>query len=370
MNWFVLSAIFILGIVFVFLGFSLTGIGAFSWYVAASLIGLILVYPLVWYDVLPYAWDQLVRALAHGAMGLVSLLLAFLVVRAIVFIPLMVVKTDLASFAFSTPVTIGMLAVAVVLLGVGHWKARRGPEIRTVQVPVDGLPDGLNHYTILQISDLHAGAGIPRQYVEQVVEKTLNQPVDCIVLTGDIADGDFRKYQHRVEPISRLTGRAPVLYCSGNHEYLRDSEQWFSYFRELGIQVLLNQYTIVSKKDHSILFAGVIDRAARDIDPLAGPMIAKSVAGSPPVDLRILLAHRPELAKAAEGHFDLQLSGHIHAGQFFPWSSLIRLFQPFAVGLKKWGSLWVYTNAGTGFWGPPFRLGTTSEITLIKIVPK
>ncbi|AUD00818.1 metallophosphoesterase [Spirosoma pollinicola] len=119
---------------------------------------------------------------------------------------------------------------------------------------------------------------------------------------------------------------------------------------------------------NSILFAGVVDPAARDIDPQAGPDIDQSLAGSPPVDLRILLAHQPNLAKAAEAHFDLQLSGPTHAGQFFPWSILIRLFQPFAVGLKKWGSLWVYTNAGTGFWGPPFRLGTTSEITLIELV--
>lgn len=370
MNWFVLIAVSILGIVFVFLGFNLTGIGTYAWYLAALLTGLILVYPLVWYDVLPYAWDQLVRAIVHVAMGLVSLLLAFLLIRDIVFIPLLVLKADLARFAFSKAATLGLLAVAVMGLGIGYWKAWEGPEIRTVQVPIKGLPDGLSHYTILQISDLHAGAGIPRHYVEQVVHQALKQPVDCIVLTGDIADGDFSKYQHRVEPISRLTGRVPILYCPGNHEYLRDSERWFAYFKALGIQVLLNQHVIMSKNDHSILVAGVIDPAAKDIDPQAGPDIAQSVAGSPRVDLRILLAHQPNLAKAAEGHFDLQLSGHTHAGQFFPWSLLIRLFQPFAVGLKKYGNMWVYINAGTGFWGPPFRLGTTSEITLIDVVPK
>jgi predicted MPP superfamily phosphohydrolase len=205
--------------------------------------------------------------------------------------------------------------------------------------------------------------------VEKVVGQALDLKADVIVLTGDIADGDFEKYKDHVEPLTRLTEHAPVLYITGNHEYLRDSEKWIEHFGQMGFQILLNQHTLILKGNSSILFAGITDPAVKEIRPDDGPDIEQALSASPVSDITILLAHQPKIASEASKHFDLQLSGHTHAGQFFPWNMIIKLLQPYSAGLKKCGPMWVYTNPGTGYWGPPLRIGTTSEITILELGP-
>jgi predicted MPP superfamily phosphohydrolase len=125
---------------------------------------------------------------------------------------------------------------------------------------------------------------------------------------------------------------------------------------------------MVTRHEASILFAGIIDPEVKEVDARQKPDIQAAIKNAQPADLKILLAHRPDIAKEAASFFDLQLSGHTHAGQFLPWSLLMKLFQPFAIGLNKCGNMWIYTNPGTGFWGPPIRLGTTSEITVLRLV--
>jgi predicted MPP superfamily phosphohydrolase len=94
------------------------------------------------------------------------------------------------------------------------------------------------------------------------------------------------------------------------------------------------------------------------------------VQGAPDTDVRLLLAHQPVSVFAAQDvGFDLQLSGHTHGGQYFPFSLLVRLFQPFVAGLHRLERMWLYVSRGTGYWGPPMRLGAPAEITLIELVP-
>ncbi|MBD8080813.1 metallophosphoesterase [Chryseobacterium caseinilyticum] len=331
-------------------------------------IGLILLYPLVWYDVLPEKIDRIVRFIVHIDMGMLSLLITFILIRDLLFLPISYFKPSWSDFAFSNYGTYFLILFSPFLLFIGFLRASKGPELVDIQVPVKALPDELHNFSILQISDLHAGAGIDKQYVDRVVEKALNLNADIVVLTGDIADGSFEKYQHNLQSLSRITERFQVYYVTGNHEYLRDSDLWISYFKSIGIKVLLNENTTVNFKGKSILIAGIIDPAAKELKPSSGPDIQKALAGNYEVDFKILLAHQPNIAKVASTHFDLQLSGHTHAGQFFPWNIFINLSQPFAKGLKKCDRMWVYTNSGTGYWGPPFRLGTTSEITLLHLI--
>ena len=367
MNWFLVIAIAVFSVLFLFLGFRLTGIGYYSWWIAAVSVSVLLLYPLVWYGVLSEMSDKALRAVVHFDMGLLGIVTAFLITRDLIFLPVKLFKPDLANTAFSMPAMLIIATAGFVLLIFGYWKARQGPQIVKVRVPVANLPAALENFTILQISDLHAGAGINRAYVEKVTRQALDLKADVIVLTGDIADGDFEKYKSHVEPLARLAGNAPVLYITGNHEYLRDSEKWIEHFGQMGFQILMNQHTLISKANSSILFAGVIDPAVKEIRPNDGPDIEQALSASPVSDLKILLAHQPNIAQQASKHFDLQLSGHTHAGQFFPWNLIIKLLQPYSGGLKKCGPMWVYTNAGTGFWGPPLRIGTTSEITILEL---
>jgi predicted MPP superfamily phosphohydrolase len=331
-------------------------------------VGLVLLYPLVWYGVLPDWLDKAIRAIVHFDMGMLGLMLCFILARDIIFLPLHLLKVEWAYLAFSRSSTLFMAGVSLTLLLIGFYRAHRGPDIVNVQIPVKGLPHALENYTILQISDLHAGAGINAKYVNEVVQKAMYTKADVIVLTGDIADGSFEKYQHSLNSLSQLTSQCKVLYVVGNHEYHQDSDKWLNYFKGLGIEVLLNQHSVITSKGNTLLFAGVVDPSAKEVDHNSGPDIQKTLHGSPAADVRILLAHQPNIAEEASNHFDLQLSGHTHGGQFFPWNLVINMLQPYARGLKQCNNMWVYTNSGTGYWGPPFRLGTTSEITVLKLV--
>lgn len=352
---------------FIFLGFRITGIGAYSWVVAGIILGTILLYPIVWKAKLPDGLDKALRGIIYFEMGLLGLLLTQIIIRDIIFVPLTYVMPEVAKGAFSQATTIGMGVVSILFLAVGYVKAKKGPRIVNVDIPIATLPKELENFTIAQISDLHAGPGIGLEYVENVVNQVLGLNPDIVVLTGDIADGDFEKYHNRVAPLSRLSEKNQALYVTGNHEFIHDSTKWIGHFRKLGMQVLMNQHTVISKEKSSILFAGVTDPAGRAVHPDNTPNVELSLKESPKTDIKILLAHQPDIAAKASPFFDLQLSGHTHAGQFFPWNFAIKLFQRYDRGLKKAGPMWVYTNIGTGYWGPPLRLGTTSEITLLKL---
>jgi predicted MPP superfamily phosphohydrolase len=367
MNKFIVIAVLILSGLFIFLRFRLTGIGYYSWIVSGVMTGLLLLYPLVWYDILPDTLNKLTRVITHFDMGLLSLMMAFIIVRDIIFVPVSFIKPGLVDQVFSGTATGCLFGISLLLLSWGYAHAKAGPEVKYVDIPIANLAAPLEGYTILQISDLHAGPAIDRAYVENVLKKVKGIKVDIIALTGDIADGKFSKYHDRVAPIAELYTKAPVLYVPGNHEYLRDNSLWRDYFEKMGFHTLFNAHTVITYNGASILFAGITDPEVKEVDPRQQPDILLAMKNAQRAELKILLSHRPHVAEEAAPIFDLQLSGHTHAGQFLPWSLLMKLFQPFAVGLNKCGNMWIYTNPGTGFWGPPIRLGTTSEITVLRL---
>jgi predicted MPP superfamily phosphohydrolase len=368
MNKFVLIAVMILLALLVFLKFRLTGMGNYSWVISGVMTGLLLLYPLVWYDVLPETLNKLTRAVTHFDMGLLGLMLTLIIARDIIFVPIAYAKPGLVDQVFSGTATGCMFGLSFILLTFGYHHAQAGPVIKYVNIPMVNLSPSLEGYIILQISDLHAGPAIDRSYVENVLTQIKDIKVDVIALTGDIADGKFTKYHDRAAPIAVLSAKAPVLYIPGNHEYLHDSNQWRAYFEHMGFQSLFNANTVITHKGSSILFAGIIDPEVKEVDPGQKPDITLAMQNAQAADLKILLSHRPDVAKEAAPIFDLQLSGHTHGGQFFPWSLLMSLFKPFASGLHQCDKMWIYTNPGTGFWGPPIRLGTTSEITVLRLI--
>ena len=262
------------------------------------------------------------------------------------------------------------VAIAAVLVTLwGFANARRTARVVRVDVPINGLPAALDGFTIAQVSDVHVGPTIKRPYVEAIVDTVNRLDVDLVAVTGDLVDGPVRDLAEHVAPLTALRSKEGSFFVTGNHEYYSGAAAWVRELRRLGLVVLMNEHVVVRRGDARLVVAGVTDFSAGHFDRGQASDPAAALAGTPPGAFRLLLAHQPRSAAAAEAAgFDLQLSGHTHGGQFLPWNFLVRLQQPFTAGLHRWRRMWVYTSRGTGYWGPPKRFGAPSEITLLRLV--
>lgn len=257
-------------------------------------------------------------------------------------------------------------AAAVAALGVAS--ALRGPRVTSVTVRVPDLPAGLEGLRLVQISDLHVGPTIRRREVERVVRQVMELSPDLIAVTGDLVDGPVSRLSGDVAPLADLRAPLGAYYVPGNHEYYWDAPAWIDKVRDLGLTPLLNENRLLRRGDAELLVAGIPDDGAGSFIPAHAPDHARAAetAGGPAV--KVLLAHRPSLyARAERAGFDLQLSGHTHAGQFFPWTLVIPLFHRYYRGLNRHGRLQLYVNPGTGFWGPPLRFGVPAEVSLLTL---
>jgi predicted MPP superfamily phosphohydrolase len=312
--------------------------------------------------------DQIVHQASYLSMAWLSFLLVLTLGRDVVLLITMVspVLSHVHAYARDAGVTI-VIAASWVALIVGALVALRGPRVRTVDIPFEGLHPDLDGFRIAQISDLHVGRTIRRRYVARVVALTNALHADLITLTGDMVDGPVDRLADDVAPLRDLAQNGRGFFVLGNHDCYAGAGPWAAHFREMGYTVLLNTHTTVEHGTARIVVGGVLDPAVRP-----GPKPDVAAANAPPAALRLLLAHNPKSAPAAErAGFDLQLSGHTHAGQFFPWTLAVRLVHaPHVAGLSREGRMWVYVSAGTGTWGPPVRFGTNPELTLIRLVRK
>jgi uncharacterized protein len=270
----------------------------------------------------------------------------------------------------------GFSAAAVPLLAavstlVGLLNARRLARVKSVDVPIADLPASLHGFTIVQITDIHIGPTIKRRHLDAIVDAVNDLDADMIAVTGDLVDGSVRHLSEHTQPMARLTARHGAYFVTGNHEYYSGAVGWIAELRRLGLRVLMNEHVVLQHDGADVVVAGVTDFSAHHFDPAQRSDPAAAIAGAPPdAGVKLLLAHQPRSAfAAAPAGFDLQLSGHTHGGQFLPWNFFVRLQQPFTAGLHRLGTLWVYTSRGTGYWGPPKRLGAPSEITHLRLVP-
>jgi hypothetical protein len=292
------------------------------------------------------------------AMGLSSLLVVFVLAA-----DLLQARTWLGAGALSTAVVGG----AVVVLIAGAWRAQR-PVVVRVAVPIANLPAALEGFRIVQLSDLHVGAILKRAFVERVVSAANGLEPDLIALTGDVADGLPPALRDEVAPLAGLRAPHGKFFVTGNHEYYWDAPAWVRELEHLGFSALVNTHRVIERGGARLVLAGVTDLSASRLVPGHASDPAAAVAGAPESDVWVLLAHQPKSAFAARAvGFDLQLSGHTHGGQYFPFNLLVRLFQPFVAGLHRLEEMWLYVSRGTGYWGPPLRLGAPSEITLIQL---
>ncbi len=313
-------------------------------------------------------WPERLAWLGLLAMGLFSSLFVLTFLRDIILLVLRLAGFGHPGFSHWSAVGVPLLAFAVTL--VGFVNARRLARVKKVDVPIDGLPEELHGYSIAQISDIHVGPTIRRPYLNAIVNRVNALKADAIAVTGDLVDGSVQRLALHTQPLARLSAPDGTFFVTGNHEYYSGAEEWIAELRRLGLTVLLNQHVVRERGKAKLMIAGVPDFTAHHFVPShrSDPQLA--AAGAREVDVRILLAHQPRSAPAAaEAGFDLQLSGHTHGGQFFPWNLFVPLQQPFVAGLHRVRALWVYTSRGTGYWGPPKRFGAPSEITLVRLVP-
>jgi uncharacterized protein len=266
-------------------------------------------------------------------------------------------------------------AAAVPLLGLGvtawgFWNARRTARVVRVDVPIAGLPSALHGFTVAQISDIHVGPTIKHAYLARIVARVNALGADMVAITGDLVDGRVADLQRHVQPLASLKSTHGTFFVTGNHEYYSGAHAWIDELRRLGLTVLMNEHVVLNHAQTPMVVAGVADYSAHHFDKAhqSDPMAA--MRGAPvAARMRMLLAHQPRSAQAAsDAGFDLQLSGHTHGGQFWPWNHFVQFQQPFTAGLNKLKDLWVYTNSGTGYWGPPKRFGVPSEITHLRLV--
>jgi uncharacterized protein len=263
-----------------------------------------------------------------------------------------------------------VLAGSLVALAVGALAALRGPKVVRIDVPIVGLHPDLEGFRIVQISDLHVGRTIGERYVRRVVELARALSPDLVALTGDMVDGPVKRLAPDVAPLRELATDGRAFFVLGNHDCYSGAGDWIAHFRSLGMRVLLNDNSLVSKGAATLLVGGVLDPAVAMARPGQGPRPDLAAKGAERGAFKLLLAHNPRIAPAgARAGFDLQLSGHTHAGQFFPWTLAVRLVHaPHVAGLSREQRMWVYVSAGTGSWGPPVRLGTSPELTLLRLV--
>ena len=307
-------------------------------------------------------------------MGLLSSLIVFTALRDL----LMLVLWLATSFSDSNLLTtswISVSAITVLLVSIlvsllGFISILLGPAVVKVEIPIENLPDALQGFSLAQLTDVHIGPTIKRRFLTKVVHRVNQLAVDAVVITGDLVDGRVRQLGKEVTPLAELNSEYGTYFVTGNHEYYSNAHEWIDLLKTLKIRVLMNEHEVIQHRDHKVVMAGIADYSAHQFDPdhRSDPVLALANA---PEDaaLKILLAHQPRsIFQARNSGAHVQLSGHTHGGQFWPWNHFVPLQQPYTSGLHWFESMWIYVSRGTGYWGPPKRFGAPAEITLIRFI--
>ncbi|TSA15818.1 MAG: metallophosphoesterase [Betaproteobacteria bacterium] len=304
------------------------------------------------------------------AAGIASSLLVLTLLRDLALLPAMALLDYAPVLRLQHYSAWGAVWLALAFSAIGLFNARRGPRIVEVNIPLAGLPDALNGFRIAQISDIHVGPTIKRAFLERIVAKVNALDVQLVAITGDLVDGSVHELAGHTNVLQALRSTHGSFFVTGNHEYYSGVDDWVRELRRLGIRVLQNEHVVLRHQGASLVVAGVTDYSAHQFDQRQRSDPQAAIKGAPDAAAKLLLAHQPRSAAAAESAgFDLQLSGHTHGGQFFPWNYFVRMQQPYTAGLHRLNKLWIYTSRGTGYWGPPKRIGAPAEITLLRLVP-
>jgi predicted MPP superfamily phosphohydrolase len=288
----------------------------------------------------------------------------------------LVATSDLVLFAAGSFTTLDprwSVARSVVVLGlvapalVWGFVTARAPAIKRVSVDVPGLHPDLDGFRLIQLSDVHIGETLDRRFSEYIVATVNGLAGDAVVITGDLIDGSVERLRHEVAPLAKLSSRHGTFFVTGNHEYYSGADQWVREVERLGMTVLHNEHHVVTQGAGQLVLGGVPDVQGASFSPSHRPDVLEAFRGAPDAP-RVLLAHQPRFASAAKhANISLMLSGHTHGGQIFPFNFFVKLQQPVVSGFHVIEGVPTYTSKGTGYWGPPFRIGARGEVTEITL---
>ncbi|NEK60135.1 metallophosphoesterase [Geodermatophilus sabuli] len=260
-------------------------------------------------------------------------------------------------------------AVALSTAGTGAYLANAAPVVRRVPVTLPGLDPALAGLRIVTFSDGHLSSMYGGRRFERLVETVNAQRPDVVAIVGDLVDGDVAELRDEAAPLADLVSDQGVFFVTGNHEYFVDTDAWLRHLPTLGVQVLRNERVPISRGGASFDLAGIDDRTAeRSGLPGHGADLDAALDGRDDAVPVVLMAHQPvQVEQARAAGVQLQLSGHTHGGQLWPFDYAIRLDQPAVEGLSRFGDTQLYVTSGAGFWGPPMRVGARPEVTVVEL---
>jgi len=266
---------------------------------------------------------------------------------------------------FKKSLDISSLAAATTLTSASILEAKY-IELQRVDIKLKKLKQ---NYKIVQLSDVHIGGVINAAFIKAMVTRVNSLKPDLVVITGDLVDMDVRKIQAPLAELKKLNAKYGTYFIVGNHEYFHNIDAILKEIKSLGIRVLENENLYVGEENKGFNLAGVYDifgyRAGHHF-----PEIDQALQNAKKNSPTVLLAHQPKYIEEVKSGVDLMLSGHTHGGQLYPFKFLVAIQQPYISGLHQHNEeLQIYVNKGTGFWGPPMRLGASSEITEINLLP-
>jgi predicted MPP superfamily phosphohydrolase len=255
--------------------------------------------------------------------------------------------------------------LAVALSGYAIVEASRIDVVR-VRIVTDRLPASVPSLRIAQITDLHLGLIHRNGKAREVAAIVAREHPDIFVSTGDFVDGQLDGIAALAEILREIPAPRGKFAVLGNHEYYAGIDRSIAFTRESGFTVLRDESVTV---DGAVRIAGVDDPAGARFGRTGGTSEAALLANRPDGPFTVLLKHRPQLDPATGGKFDLQLSGHTHHGQIFPFRLLTRLAFPLLAGDHPVpGGGILHVSRGTGTWGPPMRFLAPPEVTVVDIV--
>ncbi len=262
----------------------------------------------------------------------------------------------------------GVVVASSAVVGYGMSEAMGMPAMKHIQVPIKNLAPEFQGFTIAQLTDLHINKPVSPTRLEKIVAKINELNPDCVVMTGDLSDSYPAQVQVELNPLLKLNPKHGKYFVSGNHEYYTGIELWLEEVKRLEFINLQNEHRAIERAGKRLLMCGVPDiTAPRMSSHISDPILAQD--GSSVNDIKVLLAHQPQsIYDAVKGGYDLQISGHTHGGQFFPWTYVTDFIQPYIHGLYTVENTQLYVSRGTGYWGPPIRIGAPAEVAFLELV--
>lgn len=270
--------------------------------------------------------------------------------------------THLTSYYFFAP-----LLLSILITTYGYFEARN-IHVERVTIKTAKIPQGIDRLKIVQISDVHLGVLVGEERLKKILEEVKKANPDILVSTGDLVDGEMYNMAGLMRLLIEINPRYGKFAVTGNHEFYAGIDKALDFTKNSGFTVLRGEERTVAG---CLNVAGVDDPAGKPFGVHEQRSEKELLLSLPPGNFTLFLKHRPLVNKDAVGFFDLQLSGHAHRGQIFPFSVITRLVYPIDHGGMQLGNgSYLYVSKGAGTWGPPIRFMAPPDIVLIELVPE